>query len=207
MGGYGVLNRPLFFCENAGTMPDIPSKEPTSVYAGDTVKWTKSLDDYPADEYTLSYVLHLESSVAASPITFNASADGTYHSVAVAAATTADWAAGEYVWYSYATKASERYSVDSGRLTVKPDPATVAAGTDLRTHARTVLDAIESVLEGRSSRDQEELELDGQKLKRTPIVDLLKLRDRYRIEVINEENADKIAKGLDTGARILTRFT
>ena len=34
----------------------IPTKEPLTIRAGDTIKWTKSLDDYIAsDGWTLSY--------------------------------------------------------------------------------------------------------------------------------------------------------
>ncbi len=34
----------------------IPTKEPLTIRAGDTIKWTKSLDDYKAsDGWTLSY--------------------------------------------------------------------------------------------------------------------------------------------------------
>ena len=34
----------------------IPTKEPLTIRAGDTIKWTKSLDDYKASEgWTLKY--------------------------------------------------------------------------------------------------------------------------------------------------------
>lgn len=160
-------------------MLTIPTTEPAAVIAGDTIKWTKSLTDFPASTYTLSYVLHLESAVAATPIIFNATAAGDDHAVTVAAATSALWAAGDYVWTSYATAGSERYTVDAGRVTVKRNPASIAAGTDLRSHSKIVLDAIEGVLEGRASKDQEEYRIGDRMLKRTPIKDLIELRSLY----------------------------
>ena len=35
---------------------DIPTKEPLTIRAGDTIEWTKSIDDYKAsDGWTLKY--------------------------------------------------------------------------------------------------------------------------------------------------------
>ncbi len=36
-------------------MTDIPTTEPLSFHADDTVKWKKSLGDYPATSWTLKY--------------------------------------------------------------------------------------------------------------------------------------------------------
>ena len=71
----------------------IPSAVPSSVRAGDTVTWRRSLADYPAsDGWTLSYVLLSP----AAQITIAATADGSAHLVSVAPATSAAWAAATY---------------------------------------------------------------------------------------------------------------
>jgi hypothetical protein len=114
-----------------------------------------------------------------SAITFTATADGSGYTVTVLAATTAGWAAKDYAWSAYVTKAAERYTVDSGVVTVLPDPGQ-ATGIDRRSHARKVLDAIEAVLEGRASKDQVQYRSTAAMLTRTPMGDLLMLRSKYR---------------------------
>ena len=49
-------------------------------------------------------------------------------------------------------------------------------------HVRRVIDAIEAVIERRATKDQKSYSIDGRSLERTPIDELLLLRDRYRAE-------------------------
>lgn len=129
----------------------VPTVEPTSVIAGDTVAWTKAIDDYPAnDGWALSYSLL---SSGKTPISVTSTADGTTHSVSVAAAATALWVAATYTWTSFVTKGTARYSVASGLIEIKPNPATQTSAYDPRTHEEKCLAAIEAVLEGRMSDD------------------------------------------------------
>lgn len=76
-----------------------------------------------------------------------------------------------------------RTLIESGDLVVTPDPTAIEDGQDLRSHAKKVLDAIEAVLEKRATKDQESHTIAGRSLSRTPIADLLMLRDRYRAEL------------------------
>ena len=196
-----------FFFAMLPSMSEIPTTEPTEITAGDTIKWTKSLDDYPADEFVLKYQIVPLSGGA--PITVTASADGTDHSVSISAATSAGYTSGDYRWFSYATDIAtglERYTIDHADLTIKPDP-TATTAADLRSHARTTLDAIEALLEGEASIAQQEMTIEGKSLKRRTIAELLEMRSFYLAEVQREEKAEAIRKGLGTGGRILTRFS
>lgn len=180
-------------------MADIPLSEPKQVTAGDTIKWRREdLAEYPASGgWGLSYALRN----AAAQINLTATADGDAFGVTVAAATSATWAAGSYVWAAFVTKAGERYEVGRGQIDVRANLA--AAGVyDGRTHAEKVLAAVEAVLEKRATKDQEELEIDGLSLKRTPLGDLIKLRERYRAEVAREVRQQNGGGS----RRILTRF-
>ena len=184
---------------------DIPTTEPTEARAGDTWKWTKTLADYPASEgWALTY--RFKSATAAFEVA--ASASGDDYSVTVAATTTDDIAAGFYTWVAQVSLAGEKYTVDSGPFTVNPDfhTGTASAAYDGRSHARIVVDAIEAVIEGRASRDQEAYEIAGRSLKRTPIADLLKLRQHYRAELATEEAAQRIANNVGAGRKIQFRL-
>ncbi len=182
-------------------MADTPTIEPSSVNAGDTWRWTRSLADYPASAgWALSYTLIN----ASAKITVNASASGDDHAVTVAAATTAGYAAGTYDWRARVSKASEIYTVGEGRLTVRN--AFSAATFDARTHARKTLDAIEAVIEGRASSSTAEYTIAGRSLKHIPVADLLALRDKYRAEVLREDAAAAVAAGLPDRRRVFVRF-
>lgn len=184
---------------------DIPTTEPAQARAGDTWKWTKTLADYPASGgWTLTY--RFKNASAAFEVA--ASASGDDYSVTVAATTTDDIAAGLYSWVAQVALAGEKYTVDAGVFTVNPDfhTGTATAAYDGRSHARIVLDAIEAVIEGRASKDQEEYEIAGRRLKRTPIASLLKLRQLYKAEVAAETAAEAIANGVGSGRKIQFRL-
>jgi len=158
----------------------IPTSEPPFLTAGDTWTWTRSFPDYPASSgWELSYAL--TSSTAQVAIT--ASASGDDHLVSVAAAITAAYTAGDYSWQAYVTLDAERYMVDSGRVTVRPNLAAASSGYDgLATGDPTAA----------------EVQIEGRALKYFPILDLHKLRYRLQAEVANEQAAERARElGLD----------
>jgi hypothetical protein len=177
---------------------------PTVWNQGDTIKWDVTVPDYPAsDGWALTYELKSSASDLA---TVTASADGDSYTVTISAATSAGYSVGKYHYVAYVTLSGERFTVDSGRVEIVKDFET-AGNYDARAHAEKVLEAIETVIEGRASKDQESYTIAGRSLARTPIADLLNLRDRYRREVKALEDADRIARGLGTSKTIRARFT
>lgn len=184
-------------------MPDVPTIEPEAIQAGDTLTFSKSLPDYPADQsWVLTYYLVKESS-AGTGLNFAASASGSDHLVTVAATTTAAWTAGNYRMIGRVSKDGEKYTVYEGSVTILPD---LASAADFRSHAKKVLDAIETALETVASAGWAELEVEGFRGKRFNHSDLLTLRDRYRAEYQRELDAKRAAAGLPSRSRILTRF-
>lgn len=182
-------------------MPDIPTAEPSSVAAGDTVTWRRTLDDYPASAgWALGYVLIN----GTAKVTISSTASGDDHLVSVAASTTTGWTAGTYAWRARVTKGAEVYTVGEGRMTVRPSFG--ASTFDARTHARKTLEAVEAVIEGRASSAVLEYEIAGRRLKNIPVAELLSLRDRYRTEVTREEAAATVAAGGVDRRRIMVRF-
>lgn len=184
---------------------DIPTTEPLSARAGDTWKWTRTLADYPASSWTLKYRFKN----AAGGFEIVSSASGDDHAVNHPAATTAGYTAGQYSWIAWVEGgSSEKYTVDQGTLELAADyrggAATVAL--DDRSHARKVLAAIEAVIERRASQDQMRYTIEGRSLERTPITDLLKLRQKYQAAVAAEDAAAKLAGGVAPGGKIQFRF-
>lgn len=179
---------------------NIPTAEPAALAAGDTAKWQRTLPSYPAGAgWVLSYTLVS----AAQRYTFQATAQGDDHLVSVPAGTTATWVAGTYTWRARVSLAGEVFTVGQGTLVVRPG---FASATDGRSHARKTLDAIEAVIEGRASSAVLEYSIAGRQLRYMPVEQLLTLRDRYRAEVLREEQAQRAAAGLPDRRRVYVRF-
>lgn len=124
----------------------IPTKEPTEFRAGDTVQWTKSLADYSADEWGLTYYL-----VGPGPkLTIAATADGSDFSISISAAQTATLQAGEYYLEGKVSNGTQVLTVfPMAAVTVLPNLASDATqGFDGRTHWRKCLDTLKDMYSG-----------------------------------------------------------
>jgi len=172
----------------------VPTSEPLFLTVGDTWTWTRSFPDCPASAgWELSYAL----TTSGTRILITAAADGDDHLVSVAAATTAAYTSGDYSWQAYVTLGVERYMVDSGRVTVRPNLAAESTGYDSRSAAAKALIAIETFL-ATGDPTAAEVQIEGRALKLFPILDLHRLRYRLQAEVANEQAAARAKElGLD----------
>lgn len=172
---------------------------PDSITAGTTLSFTVALTAYPPPDWSLSLLLR---GPQAHDLT--STQDGTLHAFGVSAVDSAGWPPGAY-WYSLrATDGAEVHEVETGTLNVAADLAAVSTDYDGRSHAEKVLEAIEAVIEGRATKDQDSYRINNRELRRTPISQLLKLRDVYRQEV---RRARAAKRGRDTlGRQVLARF-
>ena len=116
-------------------MADPKSYDPEKLTSGVTWKWKKTISDYPASEWTLTYYLRKSGATATS---FSATADGDTHLVTVAAATTAGYAAVVYDIIGVVVKSAEKYVVYDGIIEVLTNPATAGA-YDPRSHSLRLL--------------------------------------------------------------------
>ena len=181
-------------------------KEPAKFIAGDRLAWKRTdLTDYPPASYALQYSARLENG-GTTEITIAASESGSDYIVEVAAATTTAYTAGVYHWQAYIVRSSdsERITVDHGTWEVLANRD--AATTDPRGHVKKVLDNIEAVLEKRSTKDQDNYSISGRSLGRTPIADLILLRDRYRAEYVRQQREERVRNGLGHGGIVKFRF-
>lgn len=184
-------------------MVEVVTKEPLELSAGDRWQWLREdLQDYPAGAWTLHY--YFKSGTDA--FDFAAVADGTDFSVDQSPAQTSGFVAGQYEWTAYVVKTGDRQKVASGRLTVLADLAN-ATVIDSRSHAVKVLAAIEAVIEGRASKDQESYSINGRSLSRTSLTDLLEFRRTYRAEVQLEQQQSDMAAGRGNSSITKVRFT
>lgn len=139
-----------------------------------------------------------------STIDLAADASGTGHRFAEVAADTSNWAEGLYTASIRVTDGTDVFEVECGQVTIAPDLVNVLDGTNQSTHAQKVLAAIEAVLENRATKDQQSYTINNRSLQRTPIADLLKLRESYRKELAAQKPNSKHGKLLRR--KITTRF-
>jgi hypothetical protein len=173
---------------------EIPTNEPQEIVKGDRWQWKRSLTDYPASTWTLSYSMHRLHATAAK-ISITAGADGDTHSVDVAAATTAAYTDGDYEWFAFVTDGTTRRLVDEGTIKVHADLEADAA-VDRRGHWRIVLDAVQAVLQDRATKDQMAYSIAGRSISRMPVEDLIALESKAQAKVNSAERRDRSKNGL-----------
>lgn len=182
---------------------------PSVIRAGMTTEFTVDATGYPASDGWTVYVA-IKRQAASEAIILEGAGVGTRYTFVLSAETSATLPAGDdYDWQVYAEQTVDeqllRYEIDRGTLTVirffgEPE------AFDSRSRVKKILDAIEAVLEGRASKDQQSYTIAGRSLQRTPIADLIRLRQSYRQEYAREQAAERIARGLDGGGQIEVRF-
>ncbi|KVN73878.1 hypothetical protein WT15_23855 [Burkholderia stagnalis] len=160
---------------------------PTSIRAGVTFDQTFRLNQYEAPTWALSVLLRGPNAINIS----SSAADSGAHRAQADATTTAAWPAGEYLYSVRVTSGAVVLEVASGLVTVEADLMSMQDGADARSHAQRTLDALEAVVEKRATRDQERYTINNRELWRTPIGDLLKLRDYYRAELARMKAAQR----------------
>jgi len=166
-----------------------------SFAAGDTLSHTVTLADYPAGDWTLHVRLTPRALGAALSITGTAA--GTSHLISVAAGTTAAWAPGDYTCSAWVASAGgDRHSIpsESGPLTIRPNPATLPAGTDTRSTAERSLAAVQALLAGKADSGVESYQIAGRQLSSYPLGDLLRLESKLKRDI----DFERLAAGLQT---------
>lgn len=174
-------------------------KLPTLIVAGTTLKFIR---DYDLDPASWTATAYLTSAANSYNVTASDNGDGRFLFNAASAVTTT-WVAGDYKLSIQATDGSETYVIEVASVLVEP---ALGSATDVRSHARKVLDALEAVLEGKASKDQQAYSIRGRSLSRMSPGELLDWRDRYKSEVNREKQKEDIKNGLGNSSVIRVRF-
>ena len=171
----------------ANLFTDIPEKEPVTFFKGETVVWKRT--DIGADYSPSSHSMVWEASLETNGSTrFSATVteSGTEYTFTLDNSNTANYTAGDYFWVLKVlqTSDSETLVIDSGKITVKDN--FFATTGDTRSHAKLMLEKIESILEGRADADVSSYSIQGRSLSKISIAELLQWRDYYKAEYQKE---------------------
>jgi len=187
----------------------IPETEPLEFYSGETVKWKRTdLSDYQAPTWTLYYTLQK----TGTRIQFNSSQDGSTasHLISLTPATTAGYTVGLYHWVVEARDGTDVYVVDEGYLEIKTDFAEQSSGYDDRSVAKKMVDAYESLFSNQitnSTLEQLSYSIAGRSISKMSASEIRTEYLRWKRLYQQEEDELRIANGLGTRKRILTRFS
>jgi hypothetical protein len=173
---------------------DSPHPEPLSVIAGDSLKWSRIFDSYPAsDGWALTYVLNNASNrylVVAGDVT----TDGNGWDIAIPSAETRLWAPGEYLWLAVLQNAGtgERITGAAGRVTVQGDILDATTPLDTRALEETALENIRAVLAGRAADGVLEYKIADRELRRYSMEELLKLEAYFvaRVQLLRNKRGE-----------------
>lgn len=152
------------------------TKIPAQITAGDSLRFTVDLADYPAPDWVLSYSLVK----AGETITFSSAADGTRHAVILPAAITADYPPGNYNYQAYATSGVNRVTVESGVVKIFANFATQTSGLDARSWLDIAIDALEATIAGRADKTQMAQKVGGTEVQHMSLAEQLDALDRLR---------------------------
>lgn len=156
---------------------------PKKITAGLTFKHSINLTAYPASIWSITIYLR-----GASAIDISATTDGNLHIFNVPASETKKYKAGHYGYSLRATDLNGNVEeIEAGAIEIISDLSSIEDPVDKRSHAQKTLAALEAVIEGRATLDQERYRLNNRELWRTPLADLIKLRNQYRVEVAREQ--------------------
>jgi len=158
---------------------------PLQLQIGDTWQWAESLPDYPASAgWSLSLSLYRYGQPV---IRIDATASGEDFSLNVPAAETAGKAAGEWQWTAYVAKGADRFTVETGTVTLKPDLAAATEATDLRTENEKILDALVATQHRRATKEQESMQIGGRSIRYMAPDELEKMIGIYTYKVKAEQ--------------------
>jgi hypothetical protein len=175
----------------------------TQIIAGDTLQFRTAVPDYPANAgYTLTY--RLVPRAAGAAIEIEATADGAEYIVAAAAAATAAWAPGEYAWHAYVEKDGARYTRGTGLVTILPDPAAVAPGTDSRSQARKAVDDLKVALAAWNPL-RRSYSIGDTTMTFNGTAEILRLLSYWEAQLAGEDAANAIAGALKSPHRVYVR--
>ena len=185
---------------------NFPTTEPVELQLGDFSAWKRTdlSTDYPTAAYALSYEFNLIDGSTAANFTLTATESNDEYIISTSSTTS--FTKGRYNWIGYITRSSDsaRIKIGEGYTEIQDNYATTTAS--VRSHAKIVYDAICAVIENRATMDQSSMSIAGRSLSRMSVDDLLKFKNHYKTEYMQEVKKQRVKNGYASGNQIRVKF-
>jgi hypothetical protein len=191
----------------ANIFTDLNEVEPKTIFKGETAVWKRTdiSANYPTASYTLTWSARLESNGST---TFSATVteSGDDYIFTVDNSASVNLTLGDYVWALKITQDSDSETIiyQTGKITVADNY--FADTGDTRSHAKIMLDKIESLLEGKADNDVASYSIQGRSLAKLSPQELIDWRSYYKAEYNKEIQRENIKRGEGSGKMIKVKF-
>jgi len=101
---------------------------------------------------------------------------------------------------------TDRHLIAAGLVQILPDIAAAESTTDHRSHAKKVLDALESVMEGKATKDVGSYSIGGKSISKMSPSELIEWRSFYLGEYRKELDDKAVADGFPNPRKVGIRF-
>jgi hypothetical protein len=175
----------------------------TKIIAGDSFYDKTTHADYSAADGWVQK-MRLTHRNAGTAIVLTAAAEGEYFVTEALPSTTANWVPGAYSYAVWVERTNERKTLDNGEIQILPDPSTMAAGTDTRSHVARTVEILQAALEGNTTKGVLEYKIADREIKYIQLTELRTLLDKYEHLLAAETRAQSRSKNF--GRKINMRF-
>lgn len=170
---------------------------------GDSVNWETDLPSEYDDGWTLQWAIRGENQLDITAT--QTPPDTTFYSM-ITTTQSNGLTAGRYRWVAAVTKEEQRITLADGTLTVDVDLFSLDAVYDGRTTAEKMLDTVNEAITLVSSGAKASYKISDREFTYQTLPDLVRWRDKLRIEVRREQSLDKVRQGLGDQRIIHSRF-
>jgi len=181
----------------------LTSGAPELIEQGGTYIFSESFTDFPNAGWSAQYLLQIPGSA---PYTTNATnGTGTANFIFTLNTTdTANWTPGRYMFSVYANERSsnQRATAKTGVMNVIPN----LAATQTPSTAQTMLDNVNTAITQLTSGGFQSVSVNNVSYTRYDVTTLIAMRTRLQAEVIREQEAQEVLRGINHTGIIGTRF-
>lgn len=185
---------------------EILSHIPEEMTLGETVKFKKTLGDFPFSEgWILTYYFVKQDGSTGELFDVEATQSGSSEDylITIATANTSGLEAGDYSWRAKVTLSGETSVVEEGSITLNPSYESVV---DTRSDACKIVAAIDASMAGKATPEQKKLKIKDREVEKYDTGQLMQMRTYYSTICQREKTAELLAQGKANPNKTRTRL-
>ena len=130
--------------------------------------------------------------------------DGATHLFYRSGADTKNWMPGHYKYVISVTDGTDRYTLETGDLEIKPNP--IDGAFDALSQTKRILDQLNDRIEGSSLRDDQSYSIAGRSISRMSINELIEAQKVYAARYAAERRRQRKREGKSQGYLVKVRM-